>query len=319
LAAGVYIAKDSFVAANRIIPLLCYDLRRPYYGTHWFASPQGIVAFMSVNNRRILPGFGASLSVSVAYLSVLVLIPLMVCFWKASTLTNSEFWATVLSRQARSAYWVSISTSFVAAVVDVFIGTLVAWVLVRYEFPGKKLMDSLVDLPFALPTAVAGLVYSSLYAHNGWLGRFLYPLGIDTSYNTLSMILVLSFIGLPFVVRALQPVLESFDADVEEAAASLGANRRQIFCRVILPGLMPAIWTGFALTFARGLGEYGSIVFVANMKPFKTEIAPFLIVKQLEQFNYDKAAAIAVVMLFISFSLLVVINYLEWRSRAHAR
>jgi sulfate transport system permease protein len=278
---------------------------------------------MSVT-RRILPGFGISLSFSVAYLTFMVLIPLSICFWKASSLSFNEFWLTVFSRQAQSAYWISISTSFIAAIIDVFIGTLLAWVLVRYEFPGKKIMDSLVDLPFALPTAVAGLVYSSLYAQNGWLGQLLHPLvlhplGIDPKNSTFSMILVLTFIGLPFVVRALQPVLESFDADVEEAAASLGANRGQIFYRVILPGLMPAIWTGFALTFARGLGEYGSIVFVASMKPFVTEIAPFLIVKQLEAFNYDKAAAIAVVMLFISFSLLMVINYLEWRSRAHAR
>lgn len=274
---------------------------------------------MSANHRRILPGFGISLSLSLSYLTVLVLIPLAICLWKSTQMTPLEFWTTVTSRQARCAYWVSISISFSAAVFDIFIGILLAWVLVRYEFPGKKLMDSLVDLPFALPTAVAGLVYSSLYAHNGWLGRLLIPLGIDASFNTLSMILVLTFIGLPFVVRALQPVLESFDSDVEEAAASLGANRSQIFWRVLLPGLRPAIWTGFALTFARGLGEYGSIVFVANMRPFRTEIAPFLIVKQLEQFNYNKAAAIAVVMLFLSFSLLMLINYLEWRSGTHAR
>ena len=278
---------------------------------------------MSVNNRRILPGFRISLGISVGYLTLMVAVPLLICFWKASTLTPAEFWATVSGRQARSAYWVTLSTSFQASVLDVFLGTLLAWVLVRYEFPGKKLMDSLIDLPFALPTAVAGLVYSSLYSPNGWIGRFLLPLGIDIikndMFNRMAIVLVLTFVGLPFVVRALQPVLESFDADVEEAAASLGASRGQIFWRVILPAMTPALWTGFALTFARCLGEYGSVVFVSSNKPFKTEIAPFLVVKQLEGFHYDKAAAIAMVMLLISFVLLMIINYLEWRSRAHAR
>lgn len=274
---------------------------------------------MSATNRRILPGFRMSLGISLAYLTLLVFIPLLVCLWRSTTLTPLEFWQTISGRQARWAYWVSVSTSFIAALIDVVLGTLLAWVLVRYEFPGKKIMDSLIDLPFALPTAVAGLVYSSLYVPTGWMGQFLVPLGIQVYYNKLAIVLVLTFIGLPFVVRALQPVLESFDSDVEEAAASLGANRAQIFLRVIFPGLLPALWTGFALTLARGLGEYGSVIFVSGNKPFDTEIAPYIIVKQLEAFNYAKAAAIAVVMLLMSFSLLLVINYLEWRSRSHAR
>ena len=260
-----------------------------------------------------------SLGFSLSYLTLLVFVPLLVCVWRSTTLSPSEFWQTISARQARYAYWVSISTSFAAAIIDVVLGTLLAWVLVRYEFPGKKLMDSLIDLPFALPTAVAGLIYSSLYVPNGWLGQFLVPMGIRLYNNNLAIILVLTFIGLPFVVRALQPVLESFDSDVEEAAASLGASRSQIFLRVILPGLIPAIWTGFALTLARGIGEYGSVIFVSGNKPFDTEIAPYIIVKHLEAFQYAKASAVAVVMLCISFTLLLIINTLEWRSRAYVR
>jgi sulfate transport system permease protein len=208
-----------------------------------------------------------------------------------------------------------VGTSLAAAAINIPIGVLIAWVLVRYEFRFKRLFDALVDLPFALPTAVAGLVYSSLYVENGWLGQFLVPLGIHGSYSRLAIVLVLTFIGLPFLVRTVQPILEDLEAEIEEAAASLGATRLQTFRRVILPALLPAILTGFALAFARGLGEYGSVVFVSGNMPFKTEIAPVLIVAALEEFDYHGAAAIAVVLLGISFSMLVLINLLERWSR----
>ena len=218
--------------------------------------------------------------------------------------------------RARAAYALTFGASFVAAVVNVVLGVLIAWVLVRYEFPFKRLFDALVDLPFALPTAVAGLVYSSLYVKNGWLGQFLVPLGIEGAYSRLAIVLVLTFIGLPFVVRTVQPVLENLEAEIEEAAACLGATRVQTFRRVILPTLLPAIVTGFALAFARGLGEYGSVVFVSGNMPFKTEIAPVLIVAALEEFRYAEATAIAVVLLVISLTMLVLINLLErWSKR----
>lgn len=267
--------------------------------------------------RRVLPGFGASLGLTVTYLTVLVLIPLAACFIRASSLAPSAFWKAVWSPRARAAYALTFGASFAAALLSVLFGLLIAWVLVRYEFPFKRILDSLVDLPFALPTAVAGLVYSNLYVSNGWLGRFLVPLGFQGAYSRLGIVLVLIFIGLPFVVRAIQPVLESMEADVEEAAASLGATRWQTFVRVILPMLMPATITGFALSFARSLGEYGSVVFVSGNKPFNTEIAPVLIVARLEEFSYSEATAIAVVLLIISFTMLIIINFLERWSRRH--
>lgn len=267
-------------------------------------------------NRRVLPGFHFSLGYATAYLTLLVLIPLAACFMKASALSPSEFVAAVWTPRARAAYALTFGTSFAAAAVNVPLGLLVAWVLVRYRFPGKRLFDALVDLPFALPTAVAGLVYSSLYVESGWLGRYLVPLGIHGSYSRLAIVLVLTFIGLPFIVRTVQPILEDLEAELEEAAASLGATRLQTFRRVILPLLLPAIVTGFALAFARGLGEYGSVVFVSGNMPFKTEIAPVLIVASLEGFNYNQAAAIAVVLLAMSLAVLVVINLLErWSKR----
>ena len=270
-------------------------------------------------NRRVLPGFRLSLGYTLAYLGVLVLVPLVACFLKAATLPFDRFWAAVSTDRAVAAYELTVGASLVSAAINVVVGLLVAWVLVRYEFPMKRVVDSLVDLPFALPTAVAGLVYSSLYVQSGWLGRFLVPLGIQAAYSRLAIVLVLVFVGFPFVVRTLEPVLERIDADVEEAAACLGASRLQTVTRVIFPSLYPALITGFALSFARALGEYGSVVFVSGNMPFKTEIAPVLIVARLEEFAYAEATAIAVVLLVISFAVLVVVNLLErWSKRVYA-
>ena len=272
-------------------------------------------------NGKVLPGFSLSLGYTVFYLSVLVLLPILACFSKAASLSLGEFWAAVWTERTRAAYALTFGTSLVAATLNVLLGLLVAWVLVRYRFPGRRLMDSLIDLPLALPTAVGGLVYASLYVSKGWLGRYLVPLGIQAAYTRLAVVLVLVFIGLPFVVRTVQPVLEDLDAETEEAAASLGATRWQSFRRVILPPLYPALVTGFALAFARSLGEYGSVVFVSGNMPYKTEIAPVLIVARLEEFAYGEATAIAVVLLVVSFSMLVLINLLErWSEReaAHA-
>ena len=268
-------------------------------------------------NRRVLPGFRLSLGYTLFYLTLLVLIPLTACFLKAAALPFDAFSAAVWTPRARAAYALTFGASFAAAFVNIFLGVLVAWVLVRYEFPFKRLFDALVDLPIALPTAVAGLVYSSLYVKAGWLGRFLVPLGIEGSYSRLAIVLVLTFIGLPFVVRTVQPILDNLDAEIEEAAACLGATRGQTFTRVIAPSLLPAIVTGFALAFARGLGEYGSVVFVSGNMPMKTEIAPVLIVAALEEFRYREAAAIAVVLLVASLTMLVLINLLERWSKGN--
>lgn len=252
------------------------------------------------------------------YLGILVLVPLAACFFKAATLAPAEFIAAVWTPRARAAYGLTLGASFAASAISVALGLLVAWVLVRYEFPFKRLFDSLIDLPFALPTAVAGLVYSNLYVESGWLGQFLVPLGFEGAYSRTAIVLVLVFIGLPFVVRTVQPVLETVDKDVEEAAECLGANRLQTFWRVILPTLFPALITGFALSFARSLGEYGSVVFVSGNKQFKTEIAPVLIVARLEEFAYAEATAIAVMLLVLSFGMLIVINLLErWSKRIY--
>ncbi len=270
-------------------------------------------------NRRVLPGFSLSLGYSLLYMSLLVLIPITAGFVKASTLSLESFWAAVSSDRAIAAYELTVGVSLASAAIDIVLGTLVAWVLVRYEFPLKRILDALVDLPFALPTAVAGLVYSDLYVEHGWLGRFLVPLGIVGAYSRLGIVLVLTFIGFPFVVRTLQPVLEALEADVEEAAACLGANRLQTVLRVIWPSVFPAAITGFALSFARALGEYGSVVFISGNMPFRTEIAPVLIVARLEEFAYGEATAIAVVLLVISLVTLVAINLLErWSKRAYA-
>lgn len=269
-------------------------------------------------NRRVLPGFRTGISFTLMYLAVLIIVPLMAVLLRASSMSPADFLRVVWTPQARAAYALTFGASIVAAVIDVFLGLLLAWILVRYEFPGKRIVDSLIDLPFALPTAVAGLVYSTLYAKNGWMGQFLVPLGIHAAYSRLAVVLVLVFVGLPFVVRALEPVLEALDPELEEAAACLGASRWTTVRRVVLPHLYPALMTGFTLTLARGIGEYGSVVFVSGNKPFETEIAPYLIVTKLEAFKYNEATAIATVLLGASFTLLGVINYLERRSASHA-
>ena len=272
---------------------------------------------MSDVNRRVLPGFGLSLGYATAYMSLLVMIPLVAVLLKSSTLGWEQFVAAVWTPRAQAAYALTLGTSFAAAVVNVPFGILIAWVLVRYQFPGRRLLDAIIDLPFALPTAVAGLVYSSLYVQKGWFGQYLVPLGIQGAYSRLAIVLVLTFIGLPFIVRTVQPVLADLEAEVEEAAACLGATRLQTFWRVLLPTLLPATVTGFALAFARGIGEYGSVVFVSGNMPFKTEIAPVLVVASLESFHYADAAAIAAVMLAMSFSLLIAINLLERWTKRH--
>jgi sulfate/thiosulfate transport system permease protein len=273
---------------------------------------------MASVNRKVLPGFSLTLGYTIFYLSVLVLIPITACFFKAGSLSFDEFWRAVWTERARSAYVLTFGASFAAALVNLILGLLLAWVLVRYTFPGRRLVDSLVDLPLALPTAVGGLVYSSLYVEKGWLGHYLVPLGIHAAYTRFAIVLVLVFVGLPFVVRTVQPILEDLDPESEEASASLGATRWQTFRHVILPTLYPALVTGFALAFARGVGEYGSVVFVSGNMPYKTEIAPILIVARLEEFAYGEATAIAVVLLVISFVMLVLINLLERWSVRHA-
>ena len=271
---------------------------------------------MATANRKVLPGFSLTLGYTVFYLSLLVLLPISACFFKAASLSLSDFWTAVWTDRARAAYALTFGASFVAASINLFLGILLAWVLVRYDFPGKKVVDALVDLPLALPTAVGGLVYASLYVEKGWLGQWLVPWGIHGAYTRAGIVLVLVFVGLPFVVRTVQPVLEEIEPETEEAASSLGARRWQTFRRVILPTLYPAMITGFALAFARSIGEYGSVVFVSGNKPYETEIAPILIVARLEEFAYGEATAIAVVLLTMAFSMLVVINMVErWSKR----
>jgi sulfate transport system permease protein len=272
---------------------------------------------MPTIGRRILPGFYPSVTLTLAYLGVLLVIPLVCCFIKVLSLTPAQFIDAVWTERARSAYALTFGASFIAATINCVLGLLIAWVLVRYPFPLKRLFDSLIDLPFALPTAVAGLVYSSLYVRTGWFGQFLAPLGIEAVHSRLAIVLVLTFVGLPFTVRTVQPVLEGLGDELEEAAAALGANRWQTFLRVILPEIRPALWTGFVLAFARALGEYGSVIFVSGNMPFRTEIAPVLIVSRLEEFAYSEATAIAVVLLAASFAMLLIINVLERRSRAY--
>jgi sulfate transport system permease protein len=266
--------------------------------------------------RRILPGFGLSLGLSWLYLGLLVLLPLSGLFLKTVTLTWEQFWGTVASPRALAAYQLTFGASLVAASANAVFGLLVAWVLVRYRFPGKSLVDALVDLPFALPTAVAGLTLTSLYARNGWYGRYLEAAGVQVAFSSLGVVVALTFIGLPFVVRTVQPVLEDIDADVEEAAATLGATPWQTFTKVIFPSILPALLSGFALALARAIGEYGSVVFIAGNMPMRTEIVPLLIITKLEQYDYAGATAIAVVMLTASFGLLLAINLLQrWTQR----
>ena len=272
---------------------------------------------MTSKNFRVLPGFRLTLGYTLLYLSLIVLIPLAGVFLKTSTLSWEQFWHTVTALRALASYRLTFGASFLAALTNVFCGVLVAWVLVRYEFFGKKIVDALVDMPFALPTAVAGITLTSLYAPGGWIGGLLAPLGVKVAFTQLGVFIALTFIGLPFIVRTVQPVLEDFDPEIEEAAASLGASRWQTFRRVVLPQLYPAVLTGFSLAFARALGEYGSVVFIAGNMPMKTEITPLLIITKLEQYDYAGATALAVVMLVGSFAILLTVNLLQWRSSRH--
>ena len=273
---------------------------------------------MLLKRRSVLPGFGLSLGVTLTYLSLMILLPLATIFVKTAELSCHEFWITATSPRVLASYRLSFGASFAAAIINAVFGLLVAWVLVRYRFPGRRLIDALVDFPFALPTAVAGIALTTLYAPHGWIGSRLEPLGIKVAFAPLGIVVALTFIGLPFVVRTVQPVLQDLEVEVEEAAASLGASRWQSFRRVILPSLAPALLTGFALAFARAVGEYGSVVFISGNMPMRTEIAPLLIVTKLEQFDYPGATAIAVVLLMISFLLLLAINILQRQSRRHA-
>jgi sulfate/thiosulfate transport system permease protein len=265
--------------------------------------------------RSILPGFWPAFSYTTLYLSLIVLIPLSSVLLKSASSGWAHFWEVVTSPRIIASYRLTLGASLVAALISAAAGFLVAWVLVRYRFPGKAILDALVDLPFALPTAVAGIALTSLYTENGWLGQYLAPLGIKVAFTPLGVIVALTFIGLPFVVRSVQPVLHDIDAEVEEAAASLGASRWQVFHKVIFPLARPALLTGFALAFARALGEYGSVIFIAGNLPMRTEITPLLIVSKLEQYDYAGAAAIAVVMLVASFLMLLAINLLQRRTR----
>jgi sulfate/thiosulfate transport system permease protein len=269
--------------------------------------------------RSVIPGFGLSMGFTVTYLSLLILIPLAGVFIRAAGLTWEQFWAVTTSPQVIASYRVTFGVSLAAAVVNGFFGVLVAWVLVRYRFPGRKLLDGMVDLPFALPTAVAGIALTALYAPTGWLGQWFYPLGIETAYSRIGIFIALTFIGIPFVVRTVQPVLEDLDPEVEEAAASLGAGRGKTFFRIVLPVLLPAILTGFSLSFARAVGEYGSVIFISGNMPMRTEITPLIIVKYLEQYQYAEATAVAAVMLIASFAILLAVNILQRWSESVGR
>lgn len=261
--------------------------------------------------RRVLPGFGLTMGITVTYLTLLVLIPLSAVFIRSSGMGWGEFWSAITGRQVVASYKVTFGISFLAAVTNAFFGFIVAWILTRYRFPGRRIFDALVDLPFALPTAVAGIALTALYARTGWLGQFFYPLGIETAYSQAGIFIALTFIGLPFVVRTMQPVLEDLDTEVEEAGASLGAGRTKVFVQIIFPALLPALLTGFALAFARAIGEYGSVIFISGNIPLRTEITPLVIVKFLENYQYPQATAVASVMLVASFLLLFVINLLQ--------
>jgi sulfate/thiosulfate transport system permease protein len=268
--------------------------------------------------QSVLPGFGLTMGFTLLYLSLIVLIPLSALFIKSASINWSEFWKITTDPRVMSSYRLTFGASLIGALINAVFGLMVAWVLVRYSFPGKKVIDALVDLPFAMPTAVSGIALTSIYVPDGWIGHLLKPLGISVAYTPLGIIIALTFIGLPFVVRTLQPALEDLETGVEEAAASLGASRLQTFFKVILPIIMPALLTGFALAFARALGEYGSVVFISGNLPGKTEITPLLIITKLEEFKYAQAASIAVVTLVASFAILLSINLVQWWSRRYA-
>jgi sulfate transport system permease protein len=271
--------------------------------------------FLSATKKNILPGFGLTMGYTLLYLSLIVLIPLSSVVFKTATLSWGGFQEAVMTPRVLASFRLTFGTAILAALVNSVFGLLTAWVLVRYRVPGKRVVDALVDLPFALPTAVAGITLATLYAPAGWIGRFLDPLGIKVAYTPLGILVAMTFIGLPFVVRTVQPVLEELETELEEAAACLGANRLQTFTRVILPGLLPPLLTGFALAFARAVGEYGSIIFIAGNMPMLSEITPLLIITKLEQYDYAGATAIASVMLAASFLILFAVNLLQWWSR----
>ncbi|MDG3554400.1 sulfate ABC transporter permease subunit CysT [Acinetobacter bereziniae] len=269
---------------------------------------------------RVLPGFGLSLGFTLAYLSLIVLIPLSAVFIKSLGVGWDGLWEILSSERILKSLQLSFTTALIAALINVIFGFLLAWCLVRYSFPGKRIVDALVDLPFALPTAVAGIALTSLYASTGWIGQLLEPLGIKIAYTSLGITLALIFIGIPFVVRTVQPILSDLETELEEAASALGANRFQIVTKIILPILFPALLTGFALAFARGVGEYGSVIFIAGNIPYETEIAPLMIITRLEEYDYAGATTIAVVMLIISFFILFLINLVQaWASRRTGR
>ena len=271
---------------------------------------------MTARGRAVLPGFGLTIGLTLTYLTLVVLIPLSTTFFRSAAMGWEAFRAAVTASRVLASYRLTFGASFAAAVINVVFGVLAAWVLTRYRFPGRRLMDALVDLPFALPTAVAGIALTALYAPNGWLGSRLVPLGITVAFAPLGVVVALTFIGLPYVVRTVQPVLQDLESEIEEAAASLGATRWQTFRRVLLPALAPAIGTGFALAFARAIGEYGSVVFISGNMPMQTEIAPLLIITKLDHSHYAGATAIALVMLLMSFTLLLAINLLQgWTTR----
>ena len=271
---------------------------------------------MTRGTKRVLPGFGLAFGFTLAYLLVIVVAPLSTIFFKSATLTWHEFWATITAPRTLAACRLSFVASFVAALVNSVFGTVVAWTLVRYEFPARGVIDAMVDLPFALPTSVAGITLTTIYATNGWIGRYFAPLGIKIAFTPLGIVVALTFVGLPFVVRTLQPVLEELELELEEAAATLGANRLQTLVRVTLPGVVPALLTGFALAYARAIGEYGSVVFISGNLAMRTEVLPLLIMGKLEQFDYAGATAVAVLMLVISAGLLFSVNLLQrWSTR----
>ncbi|MDO7396065.1 sulfate ABC transporter permease subunit CysT [Acinetobacter baumannii] len=269
---------------------------------------------------RVLPGFGLSLGFTLAYVSFIVLIPLAAVFIKSFGIGWDGLWEILTSERILKSLQLSFSSALIAAFINVVFGLLLAWCLVRYNFPGKRLVDALVDLPFALPTAVAGIALTSLYAPTGWIGQYLEPLDIQVAYTPIGITLALVFIGIPFIVRTVQPVLSDIETELEEAASALGANRWQTITKIILPILLPALFTGFALAFARGVGEYGSVIFIAGNQPFKTEIAPLMIISRLEEYDYAGATTIAAVMLVLSFIILFVINLLQaWANRRTGR
>lgn len=271
------------------------------------------------SKNTVIPGFKLTLGITITYLSIIILIPLSSIFLKTANMGFNQFISAAFNKRVLYAYWISLLCAFIAAMINVVFGVILAWIIVRYEFPFKRLIDGMIDLPFALPTSVAGIALTTIYSKNGWMGRWLYHIGIESSYTKVGIIIALVFIGIPFVARSVQPVLLELDIGMQEASLTLGANRFQVFTKVILPELMPAILTGFSLAFARGIGEYGSVVFISGNMPMKTEIAPLLIMSKLEQFDYEGATSIGVVMLGVSFLMLLFMNLLRIRTSKYIK